>query len=133
MDSFRVAYEPERDTLSSVRHALAGWARGCGLPEPAVADVVIATGEAIENAIEHGRDRYFLIEGLCDGRVVQVHVHDKGVGFDATDKGQLVEPESLGNRGLGIYLMRALTDETRFQWRPDGGMTVTIKKNIAHD
>lgn len=133
MDRFRVAYAPERDTLSNIRHALAGWARECGLAEPAVADVVIATGEAIENAIEHGRDRYFLIAGQCDDRSLRVDVHDKGPGFDAAGKGERTPPELLGQRGLGIFLMRALTDETRFQWRPDGGMTVSITKNVVRD
>lgn len=130
MDTFRVAFSPERDTLSNVRHSLAGWARGCGLSEHAVADVVVAAGEAIENALEHGRDRFFVIEGLCDNRVLEVAVHDKGGGFDAAGKGNPVPPELLGQRGLGIYLMRALTDEARFHWRDDG-MTVTLKKNIT--
>ena|ERR1700680_365679 len=129
MYQYHVSFSPAQRTLSGVRRSLGEWARQCGFADPEVADIVYAAGEAFENAMEHGRDDFFVVEGMCSESALTIRIHDNGPGFEASGKGRLPPPEQLGNRGLGVFLMRALMDEARFEPRGDGGTTVTLTKS----
>jgi anti-sigma regulatory factor (Ser/Thr protein kinase) len=87
-----------------------------------------AAGEAFDNAIEHGRDEFFVVEARCDGSTLTLRIHDQGSGFTVGDPVPLM-PDELRERGLGVFMMRKLMDEARFEVRADGGTTVTLVKN----
>ena len=125
----RLAATPTARTLARVRASLREWALDCGFDDATASDIVVAAGEAIDNAIEHGRDDLFVVEGRCNGGTLTVKVHDQGPSFSAEDKGAPRLPEDLQERGLGIFLMRNLMDEARFVGRADGGTTVTLTKS----
>lgn len=95
-------------------------------------DIEIALGEALENAIVHGNredpDKRVYLTCRCtsDGEV-SITVQDEGQGFDT---GTLSDPTTPENRlrtsGRGIYLMKSLMDEVRFE---KGGAVVHMCKN----
>lgn len=128
MPAYHATFLPAARTLARVRASLREWAHDCGFDDPDAADIVVAAGEAIDNAIEHGRDELFVVEGRCDDGTLMVKVHDQGPCFSIEGKGVRL-PEDLQERGLGIFLMRKLVDEARFEGRADGGTTVTLIKN----
>jgi serine/threonine-protein kinase RsbW len=94
-------------------------------------DIEIALGEALENAIVHGNredpDKRVYLTCRCtsDGEV-SITVQDEGQGFNI---GALPDPTAQENRlrtsGRGIYLMKALMDEVRFE---KGGAVVHMCK-----
>lgn len=100
-----------------------------GMEPERLEDLRIAVSEATTNAVEAhlnaGRDQRIRVEeNLAEGEVV-VMVHDSGPGFDLEDLPELPPPESperlLHESGLGIPLMRMLTDESEI--RSDAGGT----------
>lgn len=95
-------------------------------------DIEIALSEALDNAVVHGNeeDHYKHVYVTCrcasDGAVC-ITVRDEGQGFDS---GTLPDPTAPDNRlrtsGRGIYLMKAVMDEVRFE---KGGALVYMRKN----
>jgi len=96
-----------------------------------IADLRLAVSEACTNAIEahadlghpDDHDRIVIRCDLADDRI-EVEVIDRGGGFDPGDLDDLPaveDPERLEyERGLGIGLMRTLTDETEFSSDEEG-------------
>lgn len=98
------------------RQAIAGFASQCGFLEEEVADIRLAAGEALSNAVEHGSElphRRIIV--VCDFRhdELTIEIQDSGSAFaEPSDRGR-VEPDDRG-RGFGIFLMRRLMDEVSF-------------------
>ena len=103
-------------------------------PDDRISDLRLAVSEACTNAIEahasqNGSDDRIVIRcDLAEDRV-EVEVQDRGGGFDPTAVGELPsaeDPSRLDHeRGLGISLMRTVTDETEFRAEP-GGTSVRL-------
>jgi anti-sigma regulatory factor (Ser/Thr protein kinase) len=83
-------------------------------------DAVVATGEAVANAIEHAYDRRpnqtFILRARYEARVCTILVEDSGIWNE-------VEP--LATRGRGIVMMRELCDTLDIE-RMAGGTTVAL-------
>lgn len=113
---------------------------GSKLPGPRIDDLRLAVTEAFANAIDAERrkpdDQRHAIVVRCDldPDLVAVEVHDEAGGFDPdalTPHPDVTKPARLQfERGLGIPLMRELTDELEF--RPEGGGTTVRLVLTAH-
>ncbi len=113
--------------LASVRDALRGWLKKAGVAADQAVSVLVAAGEALANAIEHGhRHRP---EGLITLRAValgdRLHV-------TVIDTGSWKPPEAIpvSHRGRGIALMRALMDHINIEPR-ESGTTVHMHARIV--
>lgn len=103
---------------------------GSKLPDRRIEDLRLAVTEACANAIDAERrkpevDRQPIIV-RCDleADYVVIEVHDEGGGFDPdalTPHPDVTKPARLQfERGLGIPLMRELTDQLEFRREGDG-------------
>ena len=96
-------------------------------------DIEMALIEALENAVVHGNceDPHKRVYVTCrctpEGEV-SITVQDEGQGFDT---GTLPDPTASENRlrtfGRGIYLMKTLMDEVRFE---QSGAVVSMRRQI---
>lgn len=93
-----------------------------------IEDFKVAVSEATTNAIEaHARacrdDSIRIRCTLADDRL-EFHITDRGYGFYPDQVQVLPEPDDPSRlnyeRGLGIYLMRVLSDKVEIQSGPDG-------------
>jgi serine/threonine-protein kinase RsbW len=98
---------------------------GCGL------EIEMALREALANAIVHGNqeDPHKFVHVACrcttDGEV-SITVQDEGQGFDSNAVRDPTIPENrLLKHGRGIYLMKTLMNEVRFE---QGGALVYMHK-----
>lgn len=95
------------------------------------ADVMIAFGEAIANAIVHGCDsdpgRTVGIKCVAGPGRLTIDVRDPGNGFDP-EKIPKPTPRSIVDGGMGIHIMRELMDEVRFFF--SDGTTARLVKYI---
>jgi serine/threonine-protein kinase RsbW len=109
--------------IALCRLALTGVARTRSLQAEVVADLKLALTEACSNSVRHaydeGRDGVVQISYLLDGDRMEVEVADDGAGFDpdVIERAQ----EELDEGGLGIAIIRALTDELDIGPNPNGG------------
>lgn len=93
-----------------------------------VEDFKVAVSEATTNAIEaHARacrDDSIRIRCTVTDDRLEFHVTDRGYGFYPDQVQVLPEPDDPSRlnyeRGLGIYLMRILSDRVEIQSGPDG-------------
>lgn len=90
--------------------------------------ILIATTEAVSNAIIHGnkekKDKAVEIYAKLNQGDLYIQVKDQGDGFDFTDLPDPTTPESIEEEGgRGILLINELCDEYQFR---DGGCTIEM-------
>jgi serine/threonine-protein kinase RsbW len=108
--------------IALCRLALTGLARTRALTPEVVADLKLALTEACSNSVRHayaeGREGVVEIRYELDRDRIRVEVADDGHGFDPA----LIErsPEEIDEGGLGIAIIRAVTDEFDIARGPEG-------------
>jgi serine/threonine-protein kinase RsbW len=111
--------KPEYITL--VRLALSGFSRLRPLSEEVLGDLKLAVTEACTNSVRHGYENgegtVEVLYELRPDRFV-VEVSDDGPGFDAS--GDRSTEDNLAEGGLGIAIIRALSDEFEAGERTNG-------------
>jgi serine/threonine-protein kinase RsbW len=107
--------------------------RKCGCTAEGENDVEIALREALANAIIHGNHenprKHVYVRFRCKPDEVSIAVKDEGPGFDINQVADPTAPENIGSiHGRGIYLMKALMDEVRFE---ENGVVVQMRKSAG--
>ena len=107
--------------------------RKCGCADEGESDVEIALREALANAIIHGNHedsaKRVHVRCHCEPSEISIAVKDEGRGFDVATIADPTAPENQGSvHGRGIYLMKALMDEVRFE---EGGVVVHMRKSTS--
>lgn len=86
------------------------------LSDEVYGNVLVATMEAMNNAIIHGNQsdpkKNVKVEILLEQKQLKVHIEDQGRGFDYDSIPDPTAPENLEKiNGRGIFLMERLSDE----------------------
>lgn len=115
------------------RLALAGLLRAQAIEPEVIADLKLALTEACTNSVRHayrdGREGMVEIRyELRDDRLY-VEVVDDGGGFDPSLLA--ADPTDPDEGGLGIAIIRAVTDELDIARRPDGGSRLRFSKLLS--
>ena len=119
--NLRVAARPEE--LAAIRRLLRGWLTDAGADRRAIEAVLLASGEACTNAIEHAYgpgEQTFELEGVRDGDDVVLVIRDSGRW--RAPRGQ--------NRGRGLGLMETFMDEVEVI-PTDTGTAVRMRRKIT--
>ncbi len=121
----RSSFPPEASQLAPTRAALRGWLARAGVDPDQTLNVLIAAGEALANAIEHGHRQR--TEGTISLRATALvdRLH-----LTVIDAGSWKPPVAAAHRGRGIALMQALMQDVTIQPR-DTGTTVHMHTRIA--
>jgi serine/threonine-protein kinase RsbW len=101
-------------------------------------DLVQAVDEATCNVLLHGyagAPGEVEIEAALRNRRIEITLLDRGAEFDPTaaPAPDTTGPPSStrpGGMGMGIHLLRTMTDEVRHHVRPDGGNELTLVRSI---
>ncbi|MEV0292135.1 SpoIIE family protein phosphatase [Nocardia sp. NPDC050710] len=104
----RLAVPAHADQLTALRRNLKAWLAAAAVPHDLASDLVAAANEACSNSIEHAyrdgaADHAVELTATCDTETVVIVVTDTG-----SWKPRSADP---GNRGRGIDMMQALTEE----------------------
>jgi serine/threonine-protein kinase RsbW len=107
-----------------------------GFDESSRADISISVTEAVNNAIVHGNlgDVAKKVDIEVEGETgrMTIRVSDGGEGFDPDDQPNPVAEENLLRRvGRGIFILRSLMDEVRFDISPKRGTMVEMTKRCS--
>src|SRR5690349_8512071 len=113
-----------RDTLSVpvTRRVLRCAMTALGVTDEICNDVEVAVTEACNNVIRHAEEgeEYEVCVGIEDAFCI-IDVLDTGRGWDADQLGRedgQGQPELMAERGRGLHLIHALTDNVRFTNHP---------------
>jgi anti-sigma regulatory factor (Ser/Thr protein kinase) len=128
LDQFEITAHPRNAGLA--RDRVRQTAQGAGLSDVEIADIEIAVGEAVTNAILYGSPS-------GTSRIVisvMLHSHDQSFHVEVRDQGRGFNPEHIRDEidtdmlgGRGIRLMRALMDEVTLHYT-GSGMTVRLTR-----
>jgi PAS domain S-box-containing protein len=123
-----VSFYAESDQLASVRAQLRGWLRSSGVGARMAQDVLVAAGEAIANAIEHGHRHHpaeqVRLRAVSTANQLRVTITDRG-------RWRATPPGDRSLRGHGIALMRALMQQVTIEPGPSG-TTVDLYMRISN-
>jgi serine/threonine-protein kinase RsbW len=120
-NSRRLKILSRTDNLSDVRKFVRGVAEGCGFGEDDVQKIVLAADEACTNIIKHAYKfsptGEIVLDSKCYAEKLSLIITDTGTPFNpemvpVPDIQELAKKKKVG--GLGIYLMKKLMDEVKY-------------------
>jgi serine/threonine-protein kinase RsbW len=117
----RLTIPAKAEYISLVRLALSGLSGLRPLSDEALGDMKLAVTEACTNSVRHGyRDGEGMVEVVYELRPdrLVVEVADDGPGFDPA--GDRAMEDDLAEGGLGIAIIKAVSDEFEAGRRPGG-------------
>lgn len=121
--------------LDEIRELVAQTAREGGFTEKEIYSLQLAADEAASNVIEHAYDGVSNanLDITCNmrGDTLTITLHDTGLSFDPSNVKTPNLKADLSERqigGLGIYLMRKLMDEVRYESNLKTGNLLTMIK-----
>ncbi len=120
--------------LGAVDAAFQDLAREFSCSATCINDVSTAIIEACSNAIEHGNKfsktkRVKIVVGF-NGETIVARVYDEGKGFDHEGYiSRTIPPDPLSERGRGLIIMMAFTDQLKFCYKLRKGFCVEMRKS----
>jgi anti-sigma regulatory factor (Ser/Thr protein kinase) len=130
-----VQFSAKYEFLDEIREFVGDIARAGGFGDKDVYNIQLAADEAASNIIEHAYEGVSdgLLELSCgvNGNIITIILVDHGESFDPSEiplpdlKADLSE-RKIG--GLGIFLMRKLMDEVRYEVKPNRNNVLTMTK-----
>lgn len=138
-DLFELEIESKLENLAEIGEFITDSMRELGLTDRKLFDIQMAVDEACTNIIKYGYtvDVGMIIISCCrSGEDVIVVIKDSSKPFDPMsipppDLDASLEERKIG--GLGVYFMRTLVDEVKYEFK-DGAnvLTMVVKASDAH-
>ena len=127
--SVRLNLPREIDSVPAVRRLLRCALATFQVDRQDGADLEIALTEACANVVKHatGADGIEIHLEVDQDRC-EIDVADNGAGFDAD---AVPDPEPGSDRGRGLFLIKALSDNVRMQSTPRRGSLIHFEKSFA--
>jgi anti-sigma regulatory factor (Ser/Thr protein kinase) len=113
--------------LPDVREFAALQARGRGMAEDAVGDLVVAVNEVATNAVTHGAAKARLRMWEDDDHLI-VDVHDEGSRWRPDGPPGRVPPDENATSGMGLWVARMLSADISVETGPRG---TTVRMRFA--
>jgi serine/threonine-protein kinase RsbW len=130
-----VQFAAKFEFLDEIREFVGAIARENGFSDKDVYNIQLAADEAASNIIEHAyegvTDGALEISCTAQGNAITLVMVDHGESFDPADVPAPDLTADLSDRkigGLGIYLMRTLMDEVRYESNSPKSNTLTMVK-----
>jgi len=130
-----VQFSAKFEFLDEIREFVGDIARAGGFGDKDVYNIQLAADEAASNIIEHAYEGVSdgLLELSCGvkGNTITIILVDYGKSFDPSAVPMPDLKADLSERkigGLGIFLMRKLMDEVRYEVKPNKNNVLTMTK-----
>jgi|JFJP01.1.fsa_nt_gi serine/threonine-protein kinase RsbW len=131
----KMTFPARFEFLDEIREFIAQIAREGGFAEKEIYSLQLAADEAATNIIEHAYEGISnaSLDIACDmrGATLTITMRDTGKSFDPSNIKQPNLKVDLSERqigGLGLYLMRKLMDEVRYEANPKTGNFLIMTK-----
>jgi len=118
----KITFPAKFEYLDEIRDFVAEIAREGGFTDKEIYSLQLAADEAASNIIEHSyegvSDAFLDITCAMQGDTIVIIMRDEGTSFDPSKVKQPNLKAKLSERqigGLGVYLMRKLMDDVRYE------------------
>ncbi len=126
--------------LPDTRLRVRRWVLSRGWSDKQAEEIVLALDEALANVIRHGYGGDPRQQILLSGEAVRDPREGEGVEIRVRDFGRQVDPATICGRelgnvrpgGLGVHLIRAMTNSVEFRRAEGGGMLLIMRKYKTH-
>lgn len=121
------------EQLGRVRSLILEIARQAALPRDVADDLLVATGEAVNNAVLHGSPqgaRSAVRVVITVTQDIAIDIFDRGPAIPRRSRKEVCSLEplaALAESGRGIPIMHALMDTVEFRRHPDGNWVRLVK------
>ena len=135
--AFDLLVEASLENLQEVRSYVDRVGACLRVDKNALNDLQLAVDEAVTNVILHGYEDLggnVEIHMESDGNDVIIRIRDRAKTFDASHVSAPQLDTALKDRpfgGMGIFLIKKMTDEAEFLPLPDGGNEIRLLKRGA--
>ena len=131
----------ERQSVTQARAFARRRAEAAGFDADAVADIELAVGEAVSNAVIHGRSSSAAAASgggigtiavraeFSRSTLLTIEVYDNGPGFDPARVRQAAYADAEAQNGRGLMLMRALMHRVELL-KSEAGMIVRMERRL---
>jgi serine/threonine-protein kinase RsbW len=129
--SVRLNLPREVDSVPAVRRLLRCALAILHVDRQSGADLEIALTEACANVVKHasGADKFEVRLDVADDRCA-IDVLDNGTGFDPAELAG-ASPAAHSERGRGLFLIKALSENVRMHSTPCDGSLIHFEKSFA--
>ena len=132
---FEMALRSEISAISPFVDTVIDLIRKCRWVHENEYEIEIALREALANAIIHGNHedpgKQVYVSCRCGTDKISLVIRDEGQGYDIDEFPDPTAPENISSsHGRGIYLMKNLMDEVRFE---RGGAVVHMRKSAGEN
>jgi anti-sigma regulatory factor (Ser/Thr protein kinase) len=136
LEAVEIRVHTKLSELDSVDQTLTAFGRRHRLPESVLHDLNLVVGELLTNIISYGyiddREHEILVRLSVEPEEIKVEVEDDGKPFNPlevpeADTTKLLDERTIG--GLGIHLVRKLTDGLEYQ-RHEGKNVLVMRKRL---
>ena len=134
---FDLSVQASLDTLQEVRSFIDRAGATLGVNDSAMGDLCLVVDEVVTNVVIHGYEKSDGIVELnmqADGDAVVIRIRDHAANFDPSHVKPPQLDADLKDRpfgGMGIFLIRKMTDEAEFLPLPGGGNEIRLVKRGA--
>lgn len=135
--SFEYSVEANLENLKDFRKFVQQSGRALGIDEKTLGDLCLVVDEAVTNVVHYGYGGNGGPVDLEIGREVDavvIAIRDRAEAFDASEVKTPQLDTPLAERafgGMGVFLIRKLTDEAVFKPLPGGGNELRlVKRNV---
>jgi serine/threonine-protein kinase RsbW len=134
---FDLSVKASLENLQIIRSYVDQAGERLGVSESVLGDLRLVVDEAVTNVIIHG---YGDLEGIVelhmegDGDAVIIRIRDQAKTFDASHINAPQLDTALKDRpfgGMGLFLIKKMTDEAEFLPLPGGGNEIRLVKRGA--
>ena len=132
---FDLSVNASLENLRKIRKYIDSSGARLGVSETALGDLRLVVDEAVTNVVIHGygddSDGMVEVHMESDGDAVIIRIRDRVPTFDPANVTTPQLDTALKDRpfgGMGIYLIRKMTDEAEFLPLPGGGNEIRLIK-----
>ncbi len=128
----KLRIESKMANLRVVENAVDDITNKLGIKEDNYGKILVATLEAVNNAIAHGNngdpEKIVEIEITIEKNQIKVKITDEGEGFNPDSIPDPTMPENIEEiSGRGVFLMTKLSDKIKFN-KKGNSVTMTFKE-----
>ncbi|MFN2607189.1 MAG: SpoIIE family protein phosphatase [Acidimicrobiales bacterium] len=130
---FEYRFSPSTATIPLSRHLFADWLEGLAVDDSDRLDLLLVVSELCSNAVRHASGAFgaLALRAWAQGDDVIVEVEDDGAGFELEGRYDDELPDPEAERGRGLYVVEALTDETTVTRRGDRTIVRAVRRAVA--